>query len=106
MFAGISSSLSGLATAQTKINTAANNIANANSIEFKKSRTLSEESSSGGVQVSLEKVNTPGVIVFQESDQGLIEQELSNGQSRRRIGQSSYWQKVFRSKSWCYRPSK
>ena len=78
MFAGISSSLSGLAAAQTKINTAAHNIANANSVEFKKIHTVSEESPSGGVQVSLEKVNTPGSIVLQGSDQGLIEQELSN----------------------------
>ena len=78
MFSGISSSLSGLAAAQSKINTAANNIANANSVEFKKTRTVFEEASPNGVQVTLEKVDTPGAVVFQESDQGLIEQELSN----------------------------
>ncbi len=78
MFPSISSSYSGLVAAQTRINVAANNIANAHTTDFKKTRTIAEESSSGGVQVTLEKVKTPGSVVFQESDQGLIEQELSN----------------------------
>ena len=78
MFAGISHSLSGLAAAQTKINTAAHNIANANTAEFKKTRALSEESAVGGVQVTLNQVNTSGSVVLRDSDQGLSEQELSN----------------------------
>lgn len=78
MFPSISNSYSGLVAAQARINAAANNIANANTPDFKKTRTLLEESSSGGVQVTLEKVNTPGSVVLEDSDQGLIKQELSN----------------------------
>ncbi|MGB0911821.1 MAG: flagellar basal body rod C-terminal domain-containing protein [Nitrospirales bacterium] len=78
MFAGISSSLSGLTAAQTKINTAANNIANANTPEFKKSRTISEDVSSGGVQVSLDRLNGQDPVALQESTEGLDEVEFSN----------------------------
>ena len=78
MLAGIQNSLSGLASAQSRINTAAHNIANANTPDFKKSRTVFEESSAGGVQVSLESVNTSGPIIIQETEEGLVEQELSN----------------------------
>lgn len=52
MFAGISHSLSGVAAAQAKITTAAHNISNAHTAEFKKTRTIVEESGSGGVQVT------------------------------------------------------
>ena len=78
MFAGIASSLSGLAAAQSKIHTAAHNIANANTTEFKKTRTLVEESAAGGVQVTFSQDQTSGAIIVQEFDDGLIEQELSN----------------------------
>ena len=78
MLAGISSSLSGLAAAQSKINVAANNIANAHSEEFKKTRANLSESSAGGVQVTLETLNTPGSVVLKETGQGLVEQEVSN----------------------------
>jgi len=78
MSVGLSYSLSGLAAAQAKLVTAANNIANANTNEFKKTRTTFEESSGGGVHVTLDRVQTPGPIALQESPQGLVEQELSN----------------------------
>lgn len=78
MFAGIHHSLSGLAAAQNRINTAAHNIANAHTPEFKKSRAIFEESTGGGVQVSLGSENTPGPVVLQETEEELIAQEFSN----------------------------
>ncbi|GJL52438.1 flagellar basal body protein [Candidatus Nitrospira salsa] len=78
MSVGLSYSLSGLAAAQAKLVTAANNIANANTTEYKKTRTTFEESSGGGVHVTLDSVQTAGPVALLESEQGLIEQELSN----------------------------
>ncbi|GJL55454.1 MAG: hypothetical protein NPIRA02_25860 [Nitrospirales bacterium] len=78
MSIGLTYSLSGLAASQAKLNAAANNIANANTAEFKKTRVLAEEASAGGVVVTLDHVNTPGPLALRESEQGLREQELSN----------------------------
>ena len=78
MISGISNSLSGLAAAQSKINAAAHNIANANTDGFKKTRAILEESAAGGVQVTLDTVHTPGPISFKETDQGVVPIELSN----------------------------
>ncbi|WP_447971488.1 flagellar basal body rod C-terminal domain-containing protein [Nitrospira sp. M1] len=78
MSVGLTYSLSGLAASQAKLNAAANNIANANTAEFKKSRVIAEEASSGGVIVTLDQVDTPGPLALRESEEGLIEQELSN----------------------------
>ncbi len=78
MFAGISSSLTGLAAAQAKINTAAHNIANNQTPEFKKTRTILEESTAGGVQVTLDQVQTSGASTLREASESQSELELSN----------------------------
>jgi flagellar basal-body rod protein FlgC len=56
----------------------ANNIANVNTDEFKKSRATLEEGTNGEIQVNIYRVNTPGFLyrVF-EGDQ-LAEKESSN----------------------------
>ncbi len=78
MIAGIYSSLSGLAAAQTKITTAAHNTANANTDGFKKQRALHQEVQPQGVATTIEQVDTPGPVIFRETEKGLIEVEQSN----------------------------
>ncbi len=78
MLGGIYASLSGLAAAQNNIVTAAHNTANANTEGFKRQRVTFEEVDPLGVESRIETVDTPGPIVFQESDNGLIATEQSN----------------------------
>ena len=78
MISGISSSLSGIAAAQTKLSATAHNIANANTDGFKKHRVILEESSAGGVLPKTEQSNTPGPVIFEETDQGHEPIEQSN----------------------------
>ena len=79
MVGGIYDSLSGLAAAQKKIVTSAHNTANANTEGFKKHRVvLQEANSQGGVEATLERVNTPGPIYTRETEAGLVQVEQSN----------------------------
>jgi len=79
MVSGIYSSLSGLAVAQKKINAVAHNTANANTDGFKKHRTLHQEvQPQGGVTSTVEQVDTPGPVVYRETETGLTPVELSN----------------------------
>ena len=79
MVSGIYSSLSGLAAAQTKITTAAHNTANANTDGFKKHRALHQEvQPQGGVTTTVEQVDTPGPVIFRETENGLTPVEQSN----------------------------
>lgn len=79
MVSGIYNSLSGLTAAQTRITTAAHNTANANTYGFKKHRALHQEvQPQGGVTTTIEQVDTPGPVVFRETENGLIVVEQSN----------------------------
>ncbi len=79
MVSGIYNSLSGLTAAQTRITTAAHNTANANTYGFKKHRALHQEvQPQGGVTTTIEQVDTPGPVVFGETENGLIAVEQSN----------------------------
>ena len=66
------SALNALATHQQ---VTANNIANSDSKEFKKSAAVLEEGSTGTVSTKTQRVNTPGVMINQPD--GSLE-ELSN----------------------------
>ena len=79
MISGVNNSLSGLAAAKTRITTAAHNTANGNTDGFKKHRALHQDvQPQGGVTTSVEQVDTPGPIVFRETESELIEVEHSN----------------------------
>jgi flagellar hook protein FlgE len=78
MITGLSSSISALIAFGKKMAVTANNVANLQSEGFKKSRALLEEGSQGGVAAQIENVNTPGVVITEEDDQGTVERELSN----------------------------
>ena len=74
MISGLSISLTALDAYGKKLGVAANNIANADSKGFKKSRVEFRDSSTGGPGV--EPVNAPGAQFFENTPQGprLVEQ--------------------------------
>ena len=71
----INSSVSALRALGTKQSVTANNIANSETKEFKKSATILEESSNGAVSAKIQPVNTPGTMINQAD--GSLE-EMSN----------------------------
>ena len=78
MITGLSNSISALFAFGKKMAVTANNVANLQSEGFKRSRTLLEEGSQGGVAARVETVNTPGMVITEEDEQGTVERELSN----------------------------
>jgi flagellar basal-body rod protein FlgC len=73
-----SSALTALQAFSTKVNSNANNIANANTDGFKKTRVTLSSVKNGGVAAHVEKVEAPGSKIFQETTRGQEEIELSN----------------------------
>ena len=71
----INTSISALNALANKQAVTSNNIANAESVEFKKSTVVLEEGKSGTVTSRTQPVNTPGVMINQPD--GTL-QELSN----------------------------
>jgi len=61
MVNAIDSALAGLSFFKKKMDVSANNIANTNTDDFKKSRVIATEDKTGNPQGIVEKVNTPGV---------------------------------------------
>jgi flagellar basal body rod protein FlgG len=70
MINAIHPALSALRALGTKLGVTSNNIANIDTNGFKKSRTLFEEAPSGGVNVSISRVETPGSPLPPERDTG------------------------------------
>ena len=78
MISSVGSSLSALGAFGVKMGVTANNIANVNTEEFKKSRALLKEGSHNNVEVQIDRIDSPGHSVI-ETDEGQIrEKELSN----------------------------
>lgn len=75
MSLSINSNISALNALGRKQATTANNIANSESKEFKKSQTILEEGNNGEVTTKTQAVNTPGTMINQAD--GSIE-EMSN----------------------------
>ena len=71
----INSSISALRALSTKQSVTANNIANSETKEFKKSTTILEENLNGSVSAKVQPVNTPGTMINQPD--GSLE-EMSN----------------------------
>lgn len=70
--------MAGLRAFSTRVNSNANNIANANTDGFKKTRVTLASTENGSVAANVEKIQTPGVVVYQEGTAGPDEVELSN----------------------------
>ncbi len=79
MISGVYSGLSALQAIQTKTQSNAHNTANVNTDGFKKSRvTLHEGSNSGVVVANISRVETPGPLVYEQTNEGSTLVEKSN----------------------------
>ncbi len=78
MISGISGAVSALNAYGKKLHVSANNTANVDSDGFKKDRVVIAEGDNGTVQARTEKVDTPGPMVNEATDQGSILVEKSN----------------------------
>lgn len=85
MIPAFQSALSGLRAFGTRIESNGNNIANAETNGFKKTRVILEEAKPHGVNPRIEKVKTEGTTVFQETGNGQEPVELSNVELSREI---------------------
>ena len=63
---------------KTKLGGTADNIANVNTDEFKKSRLTLKEGTNGDVQVDINRINTPGHRYQELEGDRLVEKESSN----------------------------
>ena len=78
MISAVNSAISALQVNKTRLGVTADNIANVNTDEFKKSRAIQKEGRNGDVQVNIERVNTPGHRYQELEGNQLIEKEGSN----------------------------
>lgn len=78
MISASSSALSALQAFGTKIQSNANNIANANTDGYKKTRVNLASKAPQGVQAEIEKSKMAGPTVYQEGESGSEAVELSN----------------------------
>jgi flagellar hook protein FlgE len=78
MIPSVNSTISALQAYKTRLGVTADNIANVNTAEFKKSRVSLKEGINGDVQVDINRVNTPGHRYQELEGDQLIEKEGSN----------------------------
>jgi flagellar hook protein FlgE len=78
MISAFQSALSGLHAFGTKVQSNSNNIANASTDGFKRTRVILESTQAHGVKAQVEKINNPSPKVFQEGAEGPYPVELSN----------------------------
>jgi flagellar basal-body rod protein FlgC len=78
MIAGIQSALSGLQAFAKKNENGANNVANMNTDGFEKTRVVLSSQYPQGVKATSERVDTPGPLVDEMTDQGYEMIEQSN----------------------------
>ena len=78
MISAFQSALTGLHAYATKLQSNSNNIANASTDGFKRTRVILESTHPHGVKPQIEKVNTPGSKVYRDSTEKTALVELSN----------------------------
>lgn len=78
MVSPLNSALSALSAYGKKLGTTANNIANVNTDEFKKSRVNLQEGVNGGVTAQIQPIDTPGSIKETIQDGDVVQVESSN----------------------------
>ncbi|PHR23155.1 MAG: flagellar biosynthesis protein FlgC [Desulfotalea sp.] len=78
MISAYNSSVSALQTFATRLHSNSNNIANANTDSFKRTRVMNTTTEAGGVKAQVEKVDTPGPTTYKETSNGYDQVELSN----------------------------
>lgn len=78
MIASVQSNVSALGAFSRQIAVSANNVANALSDDFKKSRAINSEGENGTVESVITKINTPGPLVEDPLSETGELKELSN----------------------------
>ena len=78
MISSLSSAVSAINAIGKRMAVISNNIANSQTEGFKKSRADLKEGESGGVEVDISVVDTPGPVVTVEENGGIVEKEMSN----------------------------
>jgi flagellar basal-body rod protein FlgC len=78
MLSGISSGLSALKAIQTRTQSTANNTANVNTDAFKKTRVTMLEDAPQGVTTNVQRMETPGAMVYETTQNGEVLVEKSN----------------------------
>ena len=78
MIDGNYAALSALDAFSKKAAVVSNNIANMHTDGYKKSRAILEEGQNGGVEVSIQKIDTPGSPIPHEEDSNVGAEEASN----------------------------
>ena len=78
MIPAVNSTLTALQAYRKSMRVTANNIANVNTEEFKKSRAIMKEGINGGVEVEVSKVNTPGHRYKEFDGDQMVTKEASN----------------------------
>lgn len=78
MLSGIDSNTSALRAFSKQLAVSANNVANAFSDEFKKSRAINTEGANGQVETEITRINTPGPLVDDPKSTTGELKELSN----------------------------
>jgi flagellar hook protein FlgE len=78
MITGINSNVSALQAFSKQMSVSANNVANALSDDFKKSRAINNEGENSQVETVITKIDTPGPLVEDPASQTGELKELSN----------------------------
>ena len=82
MLNGVYSALSALDGFSKQTAVVSNNVANSNTDDYKKSRAVLEEGLNGGVEVSIQKIDTPGTPVSYEDNNTVLAEEASSAQTK------------------------
>jgi len=78
MLSSMSSAVSAITGFERKMAVTSNNVANSQTDGFKKSRADLIEGETGGVEIEITQVNTPGPIVTVQENGVAVEKEMSN----------------------------
>jgi flagellar basal-body rod protein FlgC len=95
MISSIQNNISALNAFDTKMQVTANNVANVNTNEFKKSRAVLSEGENGGVKVDVEKVDTPGYPIETVKEDEVVKTETSNVDIAEEFGESIVTQNAY-----------
>ena len=78
MISSVNSSVSALQAYKSQLEVTSNNIANVSTEAFKKSKATLKEGANGGVQVDINRVDTPGHHYQELEGDQMVDKETSN----------------------------
>lgn len=95
MISSIQNNLSALNAFDKKMQVTANNIANVNTNDFKKSEATLSEGDHGGVKVNVHRVDTPGYPTEQLEGESMVNTETSNVDLAEELGEKIVTQNAY-----------